>query len=37
MTDAGSALGVSGTPSFLVNGKLQDHMHSFAELKAALK
>lgn len=37
MTDAGSALGVRGTPSFLVNGVLQDHMHSFAELKAVLK
>jgi protein-disulfide isomerase len=37
MTDAGSALGVTGTPSFLVNGKLQDHMHNFAELKAVLK
>lgn len=37
MTDAGSALGVTGTPSFLVNGKLQDHVHSFAELKAVLK
>jgi protein-disulfide isomerase len=37
MTDAGSALGVTGTPSFMVNGKLQDHVHSFAELKAVLK
>lgn len=37
MTDAGSALGVKGTPSFLVNGELQDHIHSFAELKAAFK
>ena len=37
MTDAGAALGVHGTPSFLVNGKLQDHVHSFAELKAVLK
>ena len=37
MTDAGSALGVRGTPSFVVNGVLQDHMHSFAELKAVLK
>lgn len=37
MTDAGAALGVQGTPSFLVNGKLQDHVHSFAELKAVLK
>ena len=37
MTDAGSGLGVTGTPSFLVNGQLQDHVHSFAELKAVLK
>lgn len=37
MTDAGSAAGVRGTPSFMVNGVLQDHIHSFAELKAALK
>ncbi len=37
MTEAGSALGVNGTPSFLINGKLQDHMHSFADLKAVLK
>jgi protein-disulfide isomerase len=37
MTDAGAALGVQGTPSFLLNGKLQDHVHSFAELKAVLK
>lgn len=37
MTDAGSALGVRGTPSFVINGELQDHMHSVAELKALLK
>jgi len=37
MTDAGSTLGVKGTPSFMINGVLQDHMHSFAELKAVLK
>lgn len=37
MTDAGSAMGVTGTPTFLVNGELQEHMHSFAELKAKLK
>ena len=36
MTDAGGALGVKGTPTFLVNGELQEHMHSFAELKAKL-
>lgn len=37
MTEAGSALGVRSTPSFLVNGVLQDHVHDVAELKAALK
>jgi protein-disulfide isomerase len=37
MTEAGSALGVRGTPSFLVNGVLQDHIHNVAELKAAMK
>jgi protein-disulfide isomerase len=37
MTDAGSALGVNGTPTFVINGKIQDHMHSFAELKAVMK
>ena len=37
MSHGGAVLGVTGTPSFLVNGKLQDHMHSFAELKAVLK
>ena len=37
MTDAGAALGVQGTPSFLVNGELQEDVHSFATLKAVLK
>jgi protein-disulfide isomerase len=37
MTDAGAALGVQGTPSFMINGKLQDDVHSFAELKTVLK
>ena len=37
MTEAGSTMGVTGTPTFLVNGELQEHMHSFAELKAKLK
>lgn len=37
MTEAGAALGVQGTPSFVVNGVLQDHVHSAAELNAALK
>lgn len=36
MTDAGQALGVKGTPTFLVNGKLLDHVHSLADLKAKL-
>ncbi len=37
MTDAGGAAGVTGTPSFMINGVLQDHIHNFAELKAKLK
>lgn len=37
MTEAGTALGVRGTPSFLVNGVLQDHIHNVAELKAVMK
>ena len=37
MTEAGAALGVRGTPSFMVNGVLQDHIHNAAELKAVLK
>jgi protein-disulfide isomerase len=37
MTEAGAALGVQGTPSFIVNGVMQDHVHSAAELKAVLK
>lgn len=37
MTDAGSALGVRGTPSFIVNDVLQDHAHSTAELAALIK
>ena len=36
MSDEGSKLGVNGTPSFLINGKLQDHMHNFQELKSVL-
>lgn len=36
MSDEGGKLGVNGTPSFLINGKLQDHMHNFQELKSAL-
>lgn len=36
MTDAGAALGVRGTPSFMINGILQDHVHNFAELKAKM-
>ena len=37
MTDAGAKLGVRGTPSFLINGVLQDHVHSAAELAALIK
>ena len=37
MTETGSALGVRGTPSFMVNGVLQDHIHNAAELQAAMK
>ena len=37
MTEAGAALGVRGTPSFLVNDVLQDHIHNVAELKAVMK
>jgi protein-disulfide isomerase len=37
MTGSGRAAGVTGTPSFMINGVLQDHIHSFAELKAKLK
>jgi protein-disulfide isomerase len=37
MTEAGSKLGVRGTPAFLVNGVLQDHIHNVAELQAAMK
>lgn len=36
MTDAGAALGVQGTPSFMIDGILQDHVHNFAELKAKM-
>lgn len=37
MTDAGAALGVNGTPTFMIDGVLQDHIHNFAELKAKMK
>jgi protein-disulfide isomerase len=37
MTDRGAAAGVKGTPTFMVNGVLQDHIHSFSELKATMK
>lgn len=36
MSDEGRKLGVNGTPSFLINGMLQDHMHNFQEIKSAL-
>ena len=37
LTDGGSAAGVTGTPTFMINGVLQDHVHSFADLKAKMK
>ena len=37
MTESGDALGVRGTPAFLVNGVLQDHIHNAAELQAVMK
>ena len=37
LTDGGSAAGVTGTPAFMINGVLQDHVHSFADLKAKMK
>jgi protein-disulfide isomerase len=36
MSDEGTAMGVDGTPSFLINGKLQEHMHDFQSLKSKL-
>lgn len=36
MSDEGTKLGVDGTPSFLINGKLQDHIHDFNSLKSKL-
>lgn len=37
LTDSGAAAGVTGTPTFMINGVLQDHVHSFADLKAKMK
>lgn len=37
MTETGSAAGVSGTPTFFINGVLQDHIHSVDDLKSKLK
>ena len=37
LTDGGAATGVTGTPTFMINGELQDHVHSFADLKAKMK
>ena len=37
LTDGGAAAGVTGTPTFIINGVLQDHVHSFADLKAKMK
>jgi len=36
MSDEGAKLGIDGTPSFLINGKLQDHMHDYNSLKSKL-
>ena len=37
MTDEGGRLGLNGTPTFLINGKVQDHIHDFQALKSILK
>lgn len=37
MTESGAAAGVNGTPTFFVNGELQDHIHSVDDLKSKLK
>ena len=37
MTDEGGRLGVNATPTFLINGKVQDHIHDFQALKSILK
>jgi protein-disulfide isomerase len=36
MSDDGEQLGVRGTPTFLINGELQDHIHDFQALKPKL-
>ncbi len=36
MSDGGTKLGVNGTPSFLINGVLQDNVHDFQSLKTKL-
>lgn len=36
MSDEGTKLGVDGTPSFLINGELQGHIHDFQSLKSKL-
>jgi protein-disulfide isomerase len=36
MSDEAAKLGVDGTPSFLVNGVLQDHIHDYQSLKPKL-
>lgn len=37
MTDEATALGVTGTPTFLINGTVQDHIHNYQALKNILK
>ncbi len=36
MSDEAEKLGVSGTPTFFINGELQDHVHDFQSLKSKL-
>jgi protein-disulfide isomerase len=36
MADVGNAMGVHGTPTFLINGKIDEDVHSFAALQAKL-
>ncbi|MGB5078343.1 MAG: thioredoxin domain-containing protein [Sphingorhabdus sp.] len=37
MTEEAERLGIKGTPTFLINGKVQDHIHDFQSLKSKLK
>lgn len=36
MSDEAEKLGIDGTPTFLINGELQDHIHDFQSLKPKL-